>query len=432
MKNNFISTPFTMSADVANGGTFTVNYPAGYNAGDFSNAAGHYISLNGDKLLQPQHVTLSFGASAVTVTNGTGGTLSAGRKGFFQFELRGESINKQVVSGLNKVQRVHAAELFGVLVDFGAPVAADADGILNDASATDSAQSYNSANFVATFNGKLDVPRNITLTGTSGSNHVITVNGRDEYGENISESITLSGTSTIAGKKAFAEVVSFSVAAGAAGDTFDAGWGDVLGLPVRINKVAQVLQELEAGVVVSQNVAGLVDFSFAIDVADLSTGSAAAPEIVAPFDLEIVQLRSTVRVAISTGGTLTADVRSGTAVDGLTITVANSATKGTSQTDAPTAAHASTLVAKGERIQIVPQDAFNGGGALDVVLTVRPTGLRSGTLVTGLDKNTKATATNADVRGTYDPATACDGTTSFALLVMTPEISDIGNIQYAA
>lgn len=432
---NFRTTEFTLTSNVADAATFTVAYPTGSDDGDFENAVGHYIVINGVKLTQPDDIGLTFGTSSVTVTNRTGSTLYAG-KGLMTFMYEGKGtgvdVTAEVEGDTKLVTKLNARVVHPLFMDLGSPVAADADGILNDASATNAAQTYDSTDFVNTFTGVLDVPRALTATGTAGSNHVITVTGKDEYGQPMSEDLTLNGTNVIAGVKAFATVETIAVAAGASGDTFDLGWGDVLGLPLAVRSATSVFREFENGTVVGAFTGGIVELPWELDVANLSTGSAAAYELVAPFDLVIEELVSVVQVAIVTGGTLTADVRSGTAVDGLSITVANSATKGTKQSDTPTAGHASTIVAKGERIQIIPQDAFNGGGALNGVLKVRPTGLLDGTLVTALAKDTKSTATTADVRGTYDPATACDGTTNFGLMVFTPQPEDIGNKQYVA
>lgn len=56
----------------------------------------------------------------------------------------------------------------------------------------------------------------------------------------------------------------------------------------------------------------------------------------------------------------------------------------------------------------------------------------AGTLVAGLSRATKPTATNADVRGTYDPNAACDGSKVFTLLVAMPDPTAIGSEQYSA
>ena len=53
----------------------------------------------------------------------------------------------------------------------------------------------------------------------------------------------------------------------------------------------------------------------------------------------------------------------------------------------------------------------------------------AGTIVAGV--TSAATATTGDVRGTYDPDTAADGSTAFALLVSLPDPSGQGVPQYA-
>jgi hypothetical protein len=160
---------------------------------------------------------------------------------------------------------------------------------------------------VAAFDGTLDVPRNVTVTASAGADHVVTVTGTDVYDQPVVEAITANGTNTVAGKKAFKTVTNVDIAAGAAGDTLDLGWADVLGLPFRLDLAAEVVTEREDGA---------------------AAGSA-------------------------------------------------------------------------------------------------------GTFVAGLAPNTISTATTADVRGTYDPDSACDGAKSFDLLIQTFNPTDIGNAQYA-
>jgi hypothetical protein len=55
----------------------------------------------------------------------------------------------------------------------------------------------------------------------------------------------------------------------------------------------------------------------------------------------------------------------------------------------------------------------------------------AGTLVAGLSVLTKPTATNADVRGTYDPNSACDGSKSFQLIAVLPDPTFKGHAQFA-
>jgi hypothetical protein len=53
----------------------------------------------------------------------------------------------------------------------------------------------------------------------------------------------------------------------------------------------------------------------------------------------------------------------------------------------------------------------------------------AGTLVAAV--RTTATATTGDVRGTYDPNSACDGAKAFQLLALLPNATDHGVDQYA-
>ncbi len=138
-----------------------------------------------------------------------------------------------------------AADVVGdvVIANLGAPAAPDTDGIWDGVSATDSATSYTSADFKNTFDGSstsltttsgmIDAKygRALTATASAGANHVITITGRDYLGQVMKENLTLNGTNAIAGKKAFKFVDSMAIAVGAAGDTCDVGWGDVLGVP---------------------------------------------------------------------------------------------------------------------------------------------------------------------------------------------------------
>lgn len=108
---------------------------------------------------------------------------------------------------------------------------------------------------------------------------------------------------------------------------------------------------------------------------ELNATELAAPtnyDIVSPIDGYIDAMLSTVQTAIVTGGditVLTGDA-GGTTVAGLTTTVANSAAKGTRYSAQATAGSATRKVSKGDRIQIVPGAAFNGGGAVTGFLVI--------------------------------------------------------------
>ena len=105
----------------------------------------------------------------------------------------------------------------------------------------------------------------------------------------------------------------------------------------------------------------IVRLPFAFSETDLLAGTSA--ELIAPGDGRIVGLKAIVQKAVTTGGPITASVGV-TAVDGLSVVIADGATKGTVVSDTPTAGHATTVVAAGDRIQVTPDAAFATAGAV--------------------------------------------------------------------
>jgi hypothetical protein len=110
-----------------------------------------------------------------------------------------------------------------------------------------------------------------------------------------------------------------------------------------------------------------IQIPFAINETDTLAGTSA--EIVSPVAGRISRLTTIVQKAVTTGGDVTAAVGA-TAVAGLACTVADGAAKGSVVTDTPTAGDASTVVAAGDRIQIIPAAAFAGAGAISGVLEI--------------------------------------------------------------
>jgi hypothetical protein len=106
---------------------------------------------------------------------------------------------------------------------------------------------------------------------------------------------------------------------------------------------------------------------WSINETDTLAGTSA--ELVAPGAGRIVRNSVIVQKAVTTGGDVTAAVGV-TAVAGLACTIADGATKGTVVTDTPTLGDATTVIAAGDRIQIVPAAAFATAGALSGVLEI--------------------------------------------------------------
>lgn len=91
-------------------------------------------------------------------------------------------------------------------------------------------------------------------------------------------------------------------------------------------------------------------------------------ELVAPVDGFIKELRTIVQAAVTTGGTVTVWIN-GVQVTGLSIVVANAATKGTRHLGTPTAKSLTRKVAKGDRIE-VRTASFATAGSLNAMLTI--------------------------------------------------------------
>ena len=231
MSRNFETTPqILLGSAVANAGTFTVAYPTGTDEGAFAYNANHKLMVNGDELQVPADFTLTLGTSNITVTNASGYTWAEGSRVRLQLDRGAAGVAKPIPDKVQPVQTVR--------IDLGAPDAADADGVCaSQAGTAATAMTINgalAAGGVATF----DVPRNVVAAWTNTA--TITVTGTDEYGVRVVET-SGSGTS-FAGKKAFKTVTSVVPSANITGATV--GTGDVLGLPIFLRSVSQVLREM--------------------------------------------------------------------------------------------------------------------------------------------------------------------------------------------
>jgi hypothetical protein len=128
--------------------------------------------------------------------------------------------------------------------------------------------------------------------------------------------------------------------------------------------IAGVIEDVDAdGVWVSigDGERRVVRLPFAISEADTLAGTSA--ELISPVAGRISRLSVIVQKTVTTGGDVTALVGT-TAVDGLACAIADGALKGAVVTDTPTAGHASTVVAAGDRIQVAPAAAFATAGAV--------------------------------------------------------------------
>lgn len=241
----------TLSLAVADNGTFTVSYPSGKDAGDFYAAHGHRMTVDGNVHEYPADFDVTLGTASVTITNKTGGSFASGAVVKVQLEEQGERQYRTTKArNAAGVRDLVASAVKGstILINLGAPIAADADGIATAqavAAAGDATiDGARASSGVAT----LDKPRNVTAVSSDvgDTTQTLTVTGTDVYGETVVEEVSLNGTTTVAGKKAFKTVTQVAVDAALAGN-LSVGFGDVLGLPVFLPNAGMVLKELEGG-----------------------------------------------------------------------------------------------------------------------------------------------------------------------------------------
>lgn len=116
-------------------------------------------------------------------------------------------------------------------LSLGAPIVADADGILNDQSI---AVAGSTSTFLATYSSaNMSLyGRCVTVVASGAATSNVTVIGRDYLGQPMRESFTLNGTTPVVGVKAFKYVDTVTFGATAA-TTIDVGWNDKLGLPYK-------------------------------------------------------------------------------------------------------------------------------------------------------------------------------------------------------
>lgn len=89
--NQFATASITLAADVTNTSTFTLSYPSGTTQNSFSfgqAANGSYMIVNSNDrwTVGSPGISISYGASLITVTNNTGATLVAGTPLVLMFE----------------------------------------------------------------------------------------------------------------------------------------------------------------------------------------------------------------------------------------------------------------------------------------------------------------------------------------------------------
>lgn len=134
-----------------------------------------------------------------------------------------------------------------------APATADADAIYNDLAGSLGTTAVNYE-----MDAKFGRNVGVTASAATGANATVIVRGKDYLGQPMVEQITVTnanGTTQQVGKKAFKWIDSLTVGVATTGATFDVGFGDVLGLPYKSQKLISELVNKE----VPANAGAIVD-----------------------------------------------------------------------------------------------------------------------------------------------------------------------------
>lgn len=233
----------TLSSDVADNGTFAVNYPTGKGAGDYIGAYKHKMAALQSIYNAPVDFTLAF-TTVITVTWKANTTLPAGTVVRLQVDRLGDdstNAEDQIVSSKVKFPAM-------AIIDLGCPDAIDDDGVCAAQNRTGAGALLVNGALASGGVATLDVPRNLIVDSGGADTAVLTITGTDEYGVVVVESITLNGTTAVAGKKAFKTVTGVSSSATITNSAF-IGTGDVLGLPCFLPAATNIIADLEDGVV---------------------------------------------------------------------------------------------------------------------------------------------------------------------------------------
>jgi hypothetical protein len=457
----FDNTTFSLASAVADNGTVTVGYPTDRSQGDYDWTPGkHVLFVAGNQYNAPADFTLTFNANAsdITLTNKSGVAWPAQSACRLQIDRPGAE-DKRIDNTAEGNDRVRQIPTQLALISLGSPDADDPNGYCESQDLTDEGvfsddTTAAAAIAAAALVGEADVPRNVVATWTGTA--VLTVTGTDEFGDTIVES-SGSGT-TLASKKAFKTVTGISTSADITALTV--GTGEVLGLPVKVGKLGQILGEFKDGVPLAKftdNSTGTAGSTIAAGVgvstvaipiqldtisdADvLTTYTPGYKFKILAVDFAVADPATTGSKATTlnleigttnvTGGTvaLTSDNATplGAVVAGAAVTALN--TGSASATISIEASSTTAFVEGTGYLLLTIQNMDTADAIASIIDALNDRVPLAGTFVAGV--GTEATATTGDVRGTYDPADDADGDEGYMLLVALTNPADKGVAQY--
>lgn len=254
---------FALAAAVATSGTITVAYPTGtgaFNGAGFSYGKGDYTYNNGQHKLvigqnvytSPKDFTLIFNANAsgITVTNKGTTTWPQGATVLLQINPSGAPAAPDSPVVRNVGPGTMDMQLVGI--DLGSPTVGAANNVAASQAVATAKNLTINGTLAVTVNGtllaSLDCPRTLQFVSSNAGDttQTATINGYDEYGAKVTETVTLNGTTIVTSKKAMVAIISIAISAALAGN-ITVGTSNTLGLPIALWKSGQILKELQDG-----------------------------------------------------------------------------------------------------------------------------------------------------------------------------------------
>ncbi len=301
--------------------------------------------------------------------------------------------------------------------DLGSPATLDADGLVASVALTSGVA--HTATLLTNANGctRTNAPfgRNVTITADGTCTRVATVTGRDYLNTKVVETITFAGNSTVQGKKAFFYVDSVSISSEANTPNITVGWGDIIGLPYKATAVHSAIENADPS-----NDENEVSELTVTGVDTAGTGTAT---FTAPFDGYIIGWRGVHTTAMTTAPSaiaLTVAAAAAVAGDGLAPIAVAGLVFGKNIIKSSWVA-----VTKGQSC-VLTSDGAGTAGVSDFTM-VFSRGV--GTFTPG--DATTATATTGDVRGTYQPGLANNGSRALGATIECDRSNLHGVAQYA-
>lgn len=236
---------YTTTSALATSGTVTLSYPTGRGKGSYSNVGNynHVMIAGQNKYVSPKDFTLTFNANAsgITLTYLGSTTIPSGTLLQVQVERRGSDY---VIPGsVVPADKVNVYDARLAVVDLGSPAAASATAVL----ATTAVANGNLVTLATPVTlDSCGRPLVYVSSNVGDTTQTVTVRGTDYFGNAMTETVTMNGTTTVAGKKAFYKVISYQASAALTG-TLSIGTGTLLGLPVYAPAAGYLLKELQDG-----------------------------------------------------------------------------------------------------------------------------------------------------------------------------------------